>query len=85
MTLLYESSSGNQVGGLPLVSVPKLGVRPGHVPATFRKKRQFKQKVRHKSDYGLTYIIEIPLEYHIRLRTNLVRGRYDKDFEFFYR
>ena len=54
------------------------------IPATFRKKRHFKLKVSRKSDYGLTYVIEIPLEYHIRLRTNRVRGREDKDFEIFY-
>ena len=54
------------------------------VPATFREKRHLKLKVRHKSDYGLTYVMEIPLEYHIMLRTDVLRGPDDKDFEIFY-
>ena len=43
-----------------------------------------KLKVSPKSDYGLPYVIKIPLEYHMRLRTDAVRGRDDKDFEIFY-
>ena len=48
------------------------------------KKRYFKLKVSPKFGYGLPYIYEISSKYHIRLRTNIVRGQNNNDFEIFY-
>ena len=51
---------------------------------SFRRKLGRRFSTGFEYDCGLTYIYEIPLKYHIRLRPDIVIHRDDNDFEIFH-